>query len=150
MGGESFGADASRYTKADFSEWSAENGASRATQEYLDTLDDAAFGAATPVKPKAISPTDPAARFTGANGDRPFFAYSTYDLVDLDNAIIIDVAAPVPIRQAEMLGRLVDDQDIEPHIPVFHCPTGDCGAICRKGQIRAQGRRLSGQRLRLR
>ncbi|MGV0879940.1 transposase, partial [Martelella sp. FLE1502] len=45
VGGESFGADASlikadasRYTKADFSEWSAEDGASRATQEYLDTL----------------------------------------------------------------------------------------------------------------
>ena len=158
VGGESFGADASlikadasRYTKADFSEWSAEDGASRATQEYLDTLDDAAFGAATPVKPKAISPTDPAARFTGANGDRPFFAYSTNYLVDLDNAILVDVEATVPIRQAEvgavrdmltrtrerfdlhpdtlaadtaygtaeMLGWLVNEQNIEPHIPVF-------------------------------
>ena len=158
VGGESFGADASlikadasRYTKADFSEWSAVDGVSRATQEYLDTLDDAAFGAATPVKPKAISPADPAARFTGANGDRPFFAYSTNYLVDLNNAIIVDVEATAPIRQAEvgavrdmlmrtrarfdlhpgmlaadtaygtadMLGWLVEEQDIEPHIPVF-------------------------------
>jgi transposase len=158
VGGESFGADASlikadasRYTKVDYTEWSAADTASRATQEYLDTLDDAAFGAATPVKPKAISPADPAARLTGANGDRPFFAYSTNYLVDLDNAIIVDVEATAPIRQAEvgavrdmlartrdrfelhpgmlaadtaygsadMLGWLVEEQDIEPHIPVF-------------------------------
>ncbi|GHE00520.1 hypothetical protein GCM10008024_12350 [Allgaiera indica] len=127
VGGESFGADtslikadASRYTKADFSEWPAEDGASRATQEYLDMLDDAAFGDATPVKPKAISPTDPAARFTGANGDRPFFAYSTNYLVDLDNAIIVDVEATVPIRQAEvgavrdMLTRTRERFDLHP------------------------------------
>jgi len=158
VGGEIFGADASlikadasRYTKVDFAEWSAADAANRATQEYLDTLDDAAFGAATPVKPKAISPADPAARLTGANGDRPFFAYSTNYLVDLDNAIIVDVEATAPIRQAEvgavrdmllraqnrfdlhpgtlaadtaygaadMLGWLVEEQDIEPHIPVF-------------------------------
>ena len=144
-------ADASRYTKVDFSDWSAAEAANRATREYLDTLDDAAFGAATPVKPKAISPADPAARLTGANGDRPFFAYSTNYLVDLDNAIIVDVQATAPIRQAEvgavrdmlvrtqdrfhlnpgiltadtaygtadMLGWLVEEQAIEPHIPVF-------------------------------
>ena len=39
---------------------------------------------------------------TGANGDRPFFAYSTNYLVDLDNAIIVDVEATAPIRQAEV------------------------------------------------
>ena len=109
VGGESFGADASliradasRYTKAAFSGWSASATANRATQEYLDTLDDAAFGAATPVKPKAISPSDPAARYTSANGDRPFFAYSTNYLVDLDHAVIVDVEATTPIRQAEV------------------------------------------------
>ena len=109
VGGENFGADASlikadasRYTKVDFTEWSATDVANRATQEYLDTLDDTAFGAATPVKPKAISPADPAARLTGANGDRPFFAYSTNYLVDLDNAVILDVEATAPIRQAEV------------------------------------------------
>jgi IS5 family transposase len=37
---------------------------SRAVAEYLSVLDDAAFGGATPVEPKAISPTDPAARYT--------------------------------------------------------------------------------------
>src|ERR1700727_3591166 len=33
----------------------------RAVAEYLSVLDDAAFSGATPVEPKAISPTDPAA-----------------------------------------------------------------------------------------
>jgi transposase len=129
VGGVSFGADASlikadasRYTKVDFSEWSAAEEANRATQEYLDTLDDAAFGAATPVKPKAISPADPAARLTGANGDRPFFACSTNSLVDLDNAIIVDAEATAPIRQAEvgavrdMLVRTQDRFDLHPRL----------------------------------
>jgi len=109
VGGDSFGvdaslikADASRYTKVEFAEWSVPEQVSRATQEYLDTLDEAAFGGATPVQPKTLSPSDPAARFTGANGDRAFFAYSTNYLVDLDNAIIVDVEATAPIRQAEV------------------------------------------------
>lgn len=109
VGGDDFGvdaslikADASRYNKVERSQWSAPEAATRAIQEYLDTLDDAAFGAATPVKPKTLSPSDPAARFTGANGDRAFFAYSTNYLVDLDNAIIVDVEATAPIRQAEV------------------------------------------------
>ena len=77
VGGERFGADvslikvdASRCTMVDFAGRSAADTASRMTQEYLDTLDDAAFGAATPVKPKAVSSADPAARLTGAMGDR--------------------------------------------------------------------------------
>jgi hypothetical protein len=42
--------------------------ANRAVTEYLATLDDAAFGAATPVAPKCISPVDPAARWTASWG----------------------------------------------------------------------------------
>ena len=38
----------------------------RAVAEYLSVLDDAAFGGATPVEPKLLSPTDPAARYTAA------------------------------------------------------------------------------------
>ena len=127
VGGDSFGvdaslikADASRYTKVEAAEWSAPEKVTRATQEYLDTLDDAAFGGATPVKPKALSPSDPAARFTGANGDRAFFAYSTNYLVDLENAVILDVEATAPIRQAEvgatrtMIDRTMDRFDLYP------------------------------------
>ena len=122
VGGESFGADASlikadasRYTKVGFAEWSAADAANRATQEYLDTLDDANFGAVTPVKPKAISPADPAARLTGANGDRPFFAYSTNYPVDLDHAIIVDIEATAPIRQAEVTAHLGDPVQLAGH-----------------------------------
>lgn len=44
-------------------------GALRAVAEYLETLDDAASGAATPVEPKFVSPVDPAARQTVDPGD---------------------------------------------------------------------------------
>ena len=40
--------------------------APRAVREYLAVLDDAAFGAASPVEPKFTSPADPAAQWTGA------------------------------------------------------------------------------------
>jgi hypothetical protein len=48
--------------------------ASRAVKEYLATLDDAAFGAASDVTPKFISPSDPAAQWTGAMRGPAFFA----------------------------------------------------------------------------
>jgi hypothetical protein len=69
-----------------------------AIDEYLAVLDDAAFGAATEVTPKFVSPSDPAARCGQA-----FFAYSTNYLVDIENAIIVDVEATTAIRQAEVL-----------------------------------------------
>ena len=66
-------------------------------------LDDAAFGAATEVTPKSISPADPAARWAGAHGGQAFFAYSTNYLIDVGNAIIIDVEATTAIPEAEVL-----------------------------------------------
>ena len=70
--------------------------------EYLAVLDDAAFGAATPVEPKPISPTDPAARWTAANGGPAFYAYADNYLIDLDHAVIVDVEATTAVRQAEV------------------------------------------------
>ena len=55
----------------------------RAVDEYLAVLDGAAFGAATEVTPKFISPADPAARWTGAHGGQAFFAYAANYLVDV-------------------------------------------------------------------
>jgi hypothetical protein len=75
----------------------------RAVDEYLAVLDDAAFGAATDVVPKFVSPADPAARWTGAHGGQAFFAYSTNYLIDVDHGIIVDVEATTAIRQAEVL-----------------------------------------------
>src|SRR6187401_2295082 len=110
VGGENLAVDAS-LIKAD-TNWQngieGEKGlppqaAGRAIDEYLAVLDDAAFGAATQVKPKFISPSDPAARWTGAHGGQAFFAYSTNYLIDVENAIIVDVEATTAIRQAEVL-----------------------------------------------
>src|SRR6478672_4141951 len=158
VGGESFAVDAS-LIKADANRQNGIEGekglppeaAGRAIDEYLAVLDDAAFGAATEIVPKFISPADPAARWTGAHGGQAFFAYSTNYLIDVQNAIIVDVEATTAIRQAEvwaakrmleramerfdlyptrlmgdsaygsaeMLGWLVSEHGIEPHVTVF-------------------------------
>ena len=65
-------------------------------------LDDAAFGAATPVVPRIVSPSDPAARWTGADGGLAYFAYATNYLIDLDHAIIVEVEPTTAFRQAEV------------------------------------------------
>src|SRR5947209_8336152 len=108
VGGENLAVDAS-LIKADANRQNGIEGekglppeaAGRAVDEYLAVLDDAAFGAATEVVPKFISPADPAARWTSAHGGQAFFAYSTNYLIDVDNAIIVDVEATTAIRQAE-------------------------------------------------
>src|SRR5436189_3958536 len=110
VGGEAFAVDAS-LIKADANRQKGIEGekglppdaAGRAVTEYLAVLDDAAFGAATEVTPKFISPADPAARWTGAHGGQAFFGYSANYLIDTDNAIIVDVEATTAIRQAEVL-----------------------------------------------
>lgn len=77
----------------------------RAVAEYLEVLDDAAFGGSTPVKPKRINLTDPASRWTAATRERAFYAYSTNYLIDLEHAVIVDVEATTAIRQAEVLAQ---------------------------------------------
>jgi hypothetical protein len=52
-------------------------------KEYLATLDDTAWGAASDVVPKFVSPTDPAAQWTGAHKGPAFFAHSDNYLVDV-------------------------------------------------------------------
>ena len=170
VGGDGFAVDAS-LIKADANRQRSVEGAqglapemsSRAIDEYLAVLDDAAFGAATEVVPKFISPSDPAARWTSAHGGLAFFAYSTNYLIDLDHAIIVDVEASTAIRQAEvaasktmierieerfglyperlsgdaaygsagMLGWLVHERGIEPHIPVFDRSDREDGTFSR-------------------
>jgi transposase len=57
-------ADANKQRSIPSSDWSPDeikDDACRAAREYLATLDDAAFGAASPVTPKFIARSDPAA-----------------------------------------------------------------------------------------
>jgi transposase len=148
-------ADANKQNATPIDDWPVERlnpqDAPRAVREYLDTLDDAAFGAASEVKPKFTSHADPASQWTGAQKGPAFFAYADNYLIDTDHAIIVDVEATRAVRQAEtgaartmidrtltrfglypealvadtaygsaeMLGWLVYEHGIEPHIPVF-------------------------------
>jgi transposase len=174
VGGEGFAVDAS-LIKADANRQKGIEGnkglppeaAGRAIDEYLAVLDDAAFGAATEVTPKFVSPSDPAARWTGAHGGQAFFAYSTNYLIDVENAIIVDVEATTAIRQAEalaakrmvqrslerfdlypsrvlgdsaygsaeMLGWLLYEHGIEPHVTVFDKSARTDGTFSREDFI---------------
>src|SRR5450432_3476499 len=98
-------ADANKQRSIPGSEWVKERDpetASRAVKEYMATLDDAAFGAATKVTPKFVSPSDPAAQWTGAMRGPAFFAYSDNYLIDVKFGVIVDVEASRAIRQAEV------------------------------------------------
>src|ERR1700730_3105761 len=101
VGGEGFAvdasliaADANKQRSVPGDQWrisGLDADARRAVREYLATLDDAAFGAASEVKPKFVSPSDPAAQWTGAHKGHAFFAYATNYLIDTENAVILDV-----------------------------------------------------------
>jgi len=157
VGGEAFAVDASMVVADAYRQSGVKSSSelapdsNRAVKEYLAVLDDAAFGGATPVEPKLVSPTDPAARWTAEAGGPAVYAYADNYLIDLKHAVIMDVEPTTAVRQAEvraaktmidrtaerleikpsrlaadtgygsaeMLAWLVDEREIEPHIPVF-------------------------------
>ena len=142
---------------------------SRAVDEYLAVLDDAAFGAAT----RGHAEVHLAGRSGGAldrrSGGQAFFAYSTNYLIDLDNAIIVDVEATTAIRQAEvtaakrMIERAKDRFDLYPARLAGDSAYGSAEMLgwlvheqrdraARPGvrQVGAQGRHLLARRLHLR
>ena len=112
VGGEGFAvdasliaADANKQRSIPGKDWDknrAPEKASRAVKEYMATLDAAAFGAASDVTPKFVSPSDPAAQWTGAMRGPAFFAYADNYLIDVRFGIIMDVEASRAIRQAEV------------------------------------------------
>jgi transposase len=130
VGGEGFAvdaslivADANKQRSLPGTEWKktcAGETASRAMREYLATLDDVAFGAASAVTPKFVSPSDPAAQWTGAMRGPAFFAYADNYLIDVKFGIIVDVEASRAIRQAEvgaaktMIERTEERFDLKP------------------------------------
>jgi transposase len=137
--------------------------AKRAVKDYLANLDNEAYGAASDVVPKFVSPSDPAAQWTGAQKSKAIFAYADNYLIDVKFGIIMDVEASRAIRQAEVgasrtmiqrtedrfgikpdwlaadtaygsaanLGWLVEDKDIEPHIPVIDKSAREDGTFSR-------------------
>src|SRR6187431_2668902 len=130
VGGEGFAvdasliaADANKQRSIPGKDWDKKRNpetASRAVKEYLATLDDAAFGSASDVIPKFVSPSDPAAQWTGAMRGPAFFAYADNYLIDVKFGIIMDVEASRAIRQAEvgaaktMIERTEERFDLKP------------------------------------
>jgi len=112
VGGEGFAvdasliqADANKHRSIPGAEWNKDidpEHARRAVKEYLATLDDPAYGAASDVTPKFVSPSEPAAQWTGALRNAAFFAYANNYLIDVKFGIIMDVKASRAIRQAEV------------------------------------------------
>jgi hypothetical protein len=63
-------ADANKQRSVAGQDWRSDRDparSSRAVKEYLTTLDDTEWGAASDVGPKFVSPSDPAAQWTGAH-----------------------------------------------------------------------------------
>ena len=130
VGGEGFAvdaslifADANKQRSIPGKDWDQKRDpatASRAVKEYLATLDHAAFGAASDVTPKFVSPSDPAAQWTGAMRGPAFFAYADNYLIDVKFGISMDVEANRATRQAEvgaakkMIERTEECFDIKP------------------------------------
>ena len=117
-------ADANKQNSTPKENWDASaidpTDAPRAVREYLDTLDEAAFGAASEVQPKFPSHSDPASQWTAARKGPAFFSYSDNYLIDTDHGVIVDVEATRSIRQAEvgstktMLKRVKEKFDLHP------------------------------------
>ena len=131
-------ADANKQNSTPKEEWDASSidptDAPRAVREYLDTLDEAAFGAASEVQPKFTSHSDPASQWTAARKGPAFFSYSDNYLIDTDHGVIVDVEATRSIRQAEvgstktMLKRVKERFDLHPE-------RSDCGHGLRHGAV---------------
>jgi transposase len=160
VGGEGFAvdasvieADASRYQRVAGAEveWSDKQRACRPVREYLAALETENPPTNPNQKPKAMSPSDPAAAWTTRGRHKAQFGYSVNYLLDLAEGVIVDVeATPTRISKevvatrtmiertderfglkperlagdvaygtGELLGWLVNDQDITPHIPVW-------------------------------
>jgi hypothetical protein len=164
-------ADANKQRSIPGAEWSKEldsQEVSRAAKEYLATLDDAAFGAASSVTPKFVSPSDPAAQWTGAMRGPAFFAYADNYLIDVKFGIIMDVEASRAIRQAEvgaakaMIERTEDRFEIKPErrgryglrlggkSRLARQREEDCTAHPSDRQVKARGWHLQSGRLQIR
>jgi transposase len=102
VGGEGFAVDASvieanasRFQRIEGPEvnWTDEQRSSRPVREYLVALDSENPPINPKQKPKAMSPSDPAAAWTTRGRHKVMFGYSLNYLIDMENAVILDVEA---------------------------------------------------------
>ena len=102
VGGEGFAvdasvieADASRFARVEGADidWTEEQLARRAIREYVDALESENAPINPNRRPKALSPTDPTAAWTTRGRYKVMFGYSLNYLIDMENAVILDVEA---------------------------------------------------------
>ncbi|PIL19060.1 hypothetical protein P775_16590 [Puniceibacterium antarcticum] len=97
-------------------------------REYPDTLDEEAFGAATPVKPKFTAHANPASQWMAARKGPAFFAYSGNYLIDTDHVVIVDVEVTRSVQQAEVGSTLTMlDRSAERERSYWRLPTHPMG-----------------------
>ena len=92
-------ANASRYhgKAPEEIEWAQPERRTRAVREYLAALEADAEPSSDRKPPKVISPSDPCAAWTAKANKRVQFGYGLNYLVDIENAVIVDVE-PTPAR----------------------------------------------------
>jgi transposase len=102
VGGEGFAVDASvieanasRFQRVEGSEvdWTDGQRASRPVREYLVALESENAPTNPERAPKAMSPADPSAAWTTRGRHKVMFGYSLNYLIDMENAVILDVEA---------------------------------------------------------
>jgi len=114
-------ADASRYhgKAPDELDWSEPKRQTRAVVEFLSALDDDDPNADRKI-PKVISPSDPCSAWTAKANKRVQFGYGLNYMIDIENAVIVDVEA-TPARTYDevaatktMLERTEERLDLKP------------------------------------
>ena len=102
VGGEGFAVDASvieanasrfQRVKGSEVEWTEEQLVRRPVREYLSALESDNPPTNPKQKPKAMSPTDPTAAWTARGRNKIMFGYSLNYLMDMEDAVIVDVEA---------------------------------------------------------
>ncbi len=102
VGGEGFAVDASvieasasRFQRVEGAEvdWTAGQRANRPVSEYLAALESENPPTNPERAPKAMSPSDPSAAWTTRGRHKVMFGYSLNYLIDMENAVILDVEA---------------------------------------------------------
>ena len=129
VGGEGFAVDASvieanasRFQRVKGSEvdWTDEQRSSRPVSEYLVALESDSPPINPKQKPKAMSPSDPSAAWTARGRYKVMFGYSLNYLIDMENAVIVDVeATPTRISMEvdateAMIQRVEERFDLKP------------------------------------
>ena len=129
VGGEGFAvdasvieADASRFQRVTGGEinWSDKQLSRRAIKEYVEALESENPPINPKQKPKAMSPTDPCAAWTTRGRHKVMFGYSVNYLIDIENAVILDIEA-TPTRISKevdatetMIGRTQERFALKP------------------------------------